>query len=113
MDDLHKGANGPSIVDKLEDLLREQFNEKERKWDEQDIRRHELRMKHKECILKRLELQRRAGQMYTAEQVELATAAATSQHMLPAIVRRSFGTESTPTTERIVLCRSCATATVS
>lgn len=90
MDDLHKGANGPSIVDKLEDLLREQFNEKERKWDEQDIRRHELRMKHKECILKRLELQRRAGQMYTAEQVELATAAATSQHMLPAIVRRSL-----------------------
>ncbi|EFO62805.1 Hypothetical protein GLP15_706 [Giardia lamblia P15] len=90
MDDLHKGANGQSIVDKLEDILREQFIERERKWDEQDIRRHELRMKHKERILKRLELQRRAGQMYTAEQVELATATATSQHMLPAIIRRSL-----------------------
>ena len=90
MDDSHKGDGGPAVVDRLEDILREQFSERERKWNEQDIRRHELRMKHKERTLKRLELQRRAGQMYTAEQVELATAAATPQHMLPAIVRRSL-----------------------
>lgn len=90
MDDLHNGPDASSVVNRLEDILREQFTERERKWNEQDARRHELRMKHKERILKRLELQRRAGQMYTTEQVELATAAATSQDMLPSIVRRSL-----------------------
>lgn len=90
MDDLRKGPDASFTVTRLEEILREQFIERERKWNEQDARRHKLRMKHKESILKRLELQRRAGQMYTSEQVELATAVTTSQDMLPAIVRRSL-----------------------